>query len=153
VKRTRPAIVATLMLSLGLLLAAPGCGDDEADRFREDYNAAVDELSQVNADLEQLSGATSSRTERRIASEFDRVADSTDRARRNLAKLEPPDDAEDEFDALLGALKKGVADLRAFVDALEADDLQGRRRAVEKLAASTEAIAAAEDELKREVGG
>jgi hypothetical protein len=153
VKGTRPAIVATLMLSLGLFLPAAGCGDDEADQFREDYNAAVDELSQVNADLEQLSGATSSRTERRIASEFDRVADSTDRARRNLAKLEPPDDARDEFDALLGALKKGVADLQSFVDALEADDIQRRRRAVEKLAASTEEIAAAEDALKQEVGG
>jgi hypothetical protein len=46
-----------------------------------------------------------------------------------------------------------VADLQSFVDALEADDLQRRRRAVEKLAASTEEIAAAEDALKQEVGG
>ena len=43
---TRPATLVAL--ALALVLPAVGCGGEDSDQFREDYNAAVDELSKIN---------------------------------------------------------------------------------------------------------
>jgi methyl-accepting chemotaxis protein len=148
VKGTRPAILATLMLSLGLLLPAAGCGDDEADQFREDYNAAVDKLSEINSDIGAAAGGAAGQTNSEIAAQFEEIADTAEQTRTDLADLDPPDDAKDEFDDLLNALESGVADLRAVAGAVKANDTEATQEAVEDLTQSGDEISKAEDALK-----
>jgi len=62
-----------------VLLALAGCGGSDSG-FTDDYNQAVKPLSE----LEQGMGTK--------PREFDRLADRTEQTRRNLAKLDPPDD-------------------------------------------------------------
>jgi hypothetical protein len=89
---------------------------------------------------------------REIAADFERFADTWDRTRADLSELAPPEDARDEFDELLEALEQGVADLRAAARAARSDDPQGFADAREALAESGREIGQAEEELKDAVG-
>jgi methyl-accepting chemotaxis protein len=143
--RTRIAAAA-----LGLALAGvAGCGEDEArDRFREDYNAAVDRLSKIDSDIRETTGGAAGQSNAEIAREFGRIADTAQQTRTDLSKLDPPEDARDEFDDLLAALRGGVEDLRAVAGAARSNDPQAAREAVEDLSRSGEEISEAENELK-----
>jgi hypothetical protein len=142
-------------LVLALLLSVSGCGDEDdgADRFRQDYNAAVEPLSKINSDIGDATGGAAGQSNRAIAGEFDRIADTAAKTRSALSGLEPPEDAKDEFDELLAALEKGVSDLRAVAKAARADNPQAANEAVESLSESGEEISEAENALKRAVDG
>jgi methyl-accepting chemotaxis protein len=146
-RRTRAAAI----LASAVALVAVGCGDD-TDQFREDYNAAVDRLSEINSDI-AAAGGDSGQTNSEIAEQFDEIAETAQQTRDELADLEPPEDAREEFDDLLGALEDGVADLRKVADAVKANDADATRQAVEDLTKSGEEISAAEDALKNAVDG
>ena len=147
-KRTRLAII----LACALALAAAGCGDD-SDQFREDYNAAVDRLSKINSDIGAAAGGATGQDNSEIAEQFDQIAETAEQTRSDLAELDPPEDAKDEFDDLLNARETGVADLRSVADAVKANDADATRKAVEDLSKSGEEISQAEDALKDAVDG
>jgi hypothetical protein len=123
-----------------VLLLAAGCGGSDSS-FADDYNDAVRPLSR----LEQGMG-----TQPR---EFDRLARSTEATRRNLAKLDPPDDAQDEFDAFLAQLDKVKADLKAVAAAERSHDVAKQRSAAEQLVRSSTRVQQAETALKQAVEG
>jgi hypothetical protein len=123
-----------------VLLLAAGCGGSDSS-FADDYNDAVRPLSR----LEQGMG-----TQPR---EFDRLARSTEATRRNLAKLDPPEDAEDEFDAFLAQLDKVTADLKAVAAAERSHDVAKQRSAAEQLVRSSTRVQQAETALKQAVEG
>ena len=99
--RTRAAALAAMTLAIALPAAACVGGDD-ADEFRADYNAAVENLSKVNDDIGQAGGAAGE-SNQQIAKKFDEIADTAEQTRTDLAALEPPEDAKEEFDELLAA--------------------------------------------------
>ena len=138
---------------IGFLLVLPvaGCATDNDDEFREDYNAAVKRLSKINTDIGSATAGNQSNAE--IAADFNQIADTAERTRSDLAALEPPEDASDEFDELLGALQRGIDDLRSVATAAESDDPQQANRAVRDLARTGRAITAAENALKKAVDG
>jgi hypothetical protein len=141
--------------ALALALAVTGCGgdDDESDQFREDYNAAVDRLSEINTDIGQAAGGAAGQSNAAIAKEFESIADTAERTRTDLAELDPPDDAGDEFDELLAALDKGVDDLNAVAAAAKKGDPRAAAEAVQSLSRSGEQITQAENALKQAVDG
>jgi methyl-accepting chemotaxis protein len=141
--------IAVLALSVGLLLAS-GCGDDddEVDQFRDDYNAAVDRLAKMNSEIGAAASGAAEQSNQEIAAEFGRIAETAEQTRTNLSELQPPEDARDEFDELLGALREGVSDLRAVADAAKNGDPEAAREAAEELARSGDEINAAEEDLK-----
>ncbi|MET0810659.1 MAG: hypothetical protein ABWY65_06045 [Thermoleophilaceae bacterium] len=149
--RTRAAALAALTLAIALPAAAGGGGDD-SDEFREDYNAAVENLSKVNDDIGQA-GGDAGQSNQQIANKFDEIADTAEQTRTDLAALEPPEDAKEEFDELLAALKKGVADLRAVADAATSNDPAATAQAVSDLSESGAEITKAEAALKDAVDG
>ena len=101
--------VATVVaLALLAVVPAVGCGGDNSDQFREDYNAAVDKLSKINTDIGSAAGGAGERSNAKIANEFNQIADTAEQTRSDLAGLDPPEDAKEEFDKLLAALEKGV---------------------------------------------
>jgi hypothetical protein len=123
-----------------VLLAVVGCGGSDSS-FAEDYNEAVEPLSQLGQGM----GTD--------ASEFDRLARRTEQTRDNLAELDPPDDAKEEFDALLARLDQVTDDLSAVASATRSEDVVKQRRAAERLVRSSEEVQQAETALRAAVEG
>jgi hypothetical protein len=120
-----------------VLLALLGCGGEEST-FTEDYNRAVRPLSSFG---QAGSGAA----------QFDRLANRTHRIRQNLAELDPPEEARDEFDGLLARLDQVTRDLGAVARAERSKDVVKQRRAAKRLVRSSDAVERAETALKRAV--
>jgi methyl-accepting chemotaxis protein len=140
---------AAIFLLLAALVVA-GCGDDDdtAGQFRDGYNAAIERLNAVNTDIEESGEELASKPGPQIAKEFDRIAETAAQTRADLAKLEPPEDARDAFNELLGAIEDGVKNIRAVADAAREENQQEFLEATEALSESGEEITAAENELK-----
>jgi hypothetical protein len=136
-----------------LLLAALiglGCGgdDESTDQFRDGYNAAIERLNEVNTNLEESGGELTSQPGSEIAREFDRIADAAAQTRAELAELAPPEEARDEFEQLLAAIRGGVTDIREVADAAREGNQDRFVEATEALEESGEEISRAEAELK-----
>jgi hypothetical protein len=127
--------------ALVVLLAAAGCGGRGESSFAQDYNRAVRPLSRLEAHLGTK------------PSSFDRLARRTAATRRNLAKLDPPDGARDELDAMLHRLDEVTADLRRVAKTARGADVVKQRRAARALVRSSTAVEDAETRLKRAVQG
>jgi hypothetical protein len=142
-------LLAALMPVLAALVVA-GCGedDDTADQFRDGYNAAIQRLNAVNSDIRESGEELASKPGPQIAREFDRIAETAAQTRSDLSQLEPPEDARDEFDELLAAIKDGAANIRAVADAARRENQQQFLDATKALSESGEEISAAENELK-----
>src|SRR5919106_5357082 len=93
---------AAISLLVAALVAA-GCGDDDdtAGQFRDGYNAAIERLNDVNANINESGEELASKPGPQIAKEFDRIAETAAQTRADLAELEAPERAGDEFDGLL----------------------------------------------------
>ena len=132
-KLTSAAVLLVLLLPVG-------CGGDDSS-FTDGYNKAVEPLSQ----LEQGMGDR--------PREFARLATRTRQTRKNLAKLDPPDGAQDEFKVLLARLDEVTADLDAVAKAGRTGDVVEQRQAAEGLVKSSTAVERAETALKQAVEG
>jgi hypothetical protein len=145
--RMRPRVAVILVAAA---LTAAGCGgdDDSADDFRDGYNAAIDRLNEVNSNIQEGGEELASKPGSQIAQEFDRIAETAAQTREDLAELKPPEEARDEFDDLLAAIREGVASIRAVADAARGENQQEFLEATEALSESGEEISAAENELK-----
>ncbi len=149
--RTRLAATLAVGCALGIGLAA--CGEDDNNAFKEDYNAAVKPLSELNADIGSEIAGAAGKSNDAIAKEFQQLADKAQQARDNLAELEPPEDATESFDELLSSLQKGTDDLRAVATAAKEGDPAAARQASRDLVASGQEIQKAETALQEAVDG
>jgi hypothetical protein len=123
-----------------VLLALAACGGTDSS-FADDYNKAVRPLSRLGENLGTKPAA------------FDRLAKGTAETRRNLARLDPPGDAQDEFDGLLTRLEEVTRDLQAVASAERSKNVPRQRRAAKRLVQSSNAVERAETKLKRAVNG
>jgi ABC-type transporter Mla subunit MlaD len=146
-------LTAVCLAALAVVLPAAGCGGDDSDQFREDYNAAVERLSRINSDIGSAAGGAAGQSNDAIAREFDKIADTAEQTRSDLAELDPPDDAKEEFDTLLASLEQGVDDLRAVASAAKSDNPAEANEAVRDLARTGREITEAENALKNAVDG
>jgi hypothetical protein len=144
-----PAALAALALAL-VAVACGGSEDDGSAEFREGYNRALTRLTRVSGDVGQADPGN--RTNRQVAAELEGFARTWQRARADLSRLRPPDDARDEFDALLAALQHGITDLRTAAKAARSDDPEAFAKAKKSLATSGGEIAEAERRLKAALG-
>jgi hypothetical protein len=144
---TAARAAALVLVAAGVGL---GCGgeDDTADQFRDDYNAAIEGLNEVNTNIQESGAELAGKPGGQIAGEFDRIAEAAERTRSNLAELDPPEDARDEFDELLAAIEDGVDDIRAVADAARQENQERFREATQALSESGQEISEAEAELK-----
>jgi hypothetical protein len=77
-KPRRLTFALTALCALALALAA-GCGGDDANQFREDYNTTVDRLSTINGEIGSATSGSAGESSAAIA--------------KQLADLDPPEDA------------------------------------------------------------
>jgi hypothetical protein len=151
IRRTVRRLTTCLLIAgFGIAFGVAGCGGDDSDTdgFSQGYNDAIERLGRVNEDL---AGLRNSRSTRAIAHEFEDFGDALERTRADLSGLQPPADAEDEFDSVLAALEDGVRASRRAAHAARAIRPAGQRRAVRDLQRAAEELAAAEDALRRAV--
>ncbi len=123
-----------------VLLALAACGGEESS-FTEDYNRAVTPLTRLGEDIGTKPAA------------FERLARSTERTQRALSRLEPPEDAQGEFDSLLTRLEGVTRSLGAMARAERSKDVVKQRRAARRLVRSGNAFERAEIALRRAVEG
>ncbi len=154
IRRPRPLTsIAAVTCALALALPIAGCGGDDSNQFREDYNAAVNKLTKINSEIGTATSGGAGQSNAAIAKELDGIADAADKARADIAGLEPPEDAKKEFDTLLAALETGVGDLRTMAQAAKSNDPEKAQSAAQELVQSGQEITAAENALKTAVDG
>jgi hypothetical protein len=130
----------TSAVAILVLLLAAGCGGSDSS-FTDAYNKAVEPLSKLGQGMGNQ------------PREFERLAQRTRQTRDNLAKLDPPDEAKDEFDKLLAELDDVTADLDAVARAARSNDVVKQRRAAQALVQSSTQVQQAETALKAAVEG
>jgi hypothetical protein len=136
-----------------LALAAPiACGDND-NAFKEDYNQAVEPLSSLGDDVGQSLSRASGESNKELASRYNDLADRMKEVRGNLARLDPPDDAQDELDALVASLRKGTKNLRSLADAARSGDPAEAQDAAAALVRTGQEIQSAETDLQQAVDG
>jgi uncharacterized membrane protein YccC len=145
--------LAALALVLALGTAGCGGGGDDADQFREDYNAAVDRLNDVNTGIQESGQSIAGQAGNQIAQDFNRIADTAAKTRQELEDLDPPEDAQDEFDRLLSTVDQGVKDLRATAEAAREENQERFLEAAQRLSETGDRITEAETALKEAVDG
>jgi hypothetical protein len=144
---------ARIVVAAALVFGAVACGDDSSDEFKDQYNQAVRPLSSLGDDIgESLSGAEG-QSNQALATQFDKLADRADQTRKNLAELEPPEDATDQFDELLASLKRATADLRAVGESAREGDPAEAAEATQDLVESGQRVQQAETAFKNAVEG
>jgi hypothetical protein len=148
VTRALVPLVAVLALAFGSF----ACGDDDSEEFKEDYNRVVRPLSTLGDDVAASLATAGERSDSENAARFDELADRSERARERVARLEPPEDAQEQFDDLLVLLKQGVADLRAVARAARQGDPAEAEEATQALVETGQRVRQAEDEFKDAVG-
>ena len=149
--RTRNAALATLILVPALAVA--GCGESEDNDFREGYNAAVKPLSELGSGIGSSINGAGGKSNAAIEKEFQNLADKAQETRDNLAELDPPDDAKEELDALLAALREATDDLKQVAKAAGDNDPAKAAQAAQELVTSGTKIQEAETELQQAVDG
>ena len=150
---TRTRLLDSLLLGCAISIGFAACGEDDDNAFKEDYNAAVKPLSELNADIGSELSSAAGKSNDAIAKKFNQLADKAQMARDNLAELEPPEDAKDSFDELLSSLQDGTDDLRAIATAAREGDPAAARQATQDLQASGQEIQKAETALQEAVDG
>ena len=129
------------------------CGGDDADQFRQDYNEAVENLTQIDDDIGSAAGSAGGQSSAQVTSEFDEIADTAEQALDDIGNRDPPEDAKDEYEKLLSALEEGVENLHAVADAARSDDVTEVQQAALELAKSGRQITSAESALTTAVDG
>jgi hypothetical protein len=146
-------VKGALALAAAVASAAPvlGCGSDKDKEFIDGYNRATRPLQKLNADV---GGALSDTKDRKAASDqFDELADTAQKVNGDLGRLDPPDDANSDFEALKASLRGFEGDLRNFASAADSGNLKRITTAANALAKDGDAISKSEDAVKKEVEG
>jgi hypothetical protein len=129
---------------LAITLVAAGCGSSDDAEFVDGYNAAVAPLSATMNDL----GASPAGDPAAASKSLDQVADGLDDVRADLAALDPPEDAADEFDRMLGALEKGTEQVRTMAGAAKDGNLKRLTKATADFSATGTDLVTLEQELR-----
>jgi hypothetical protein len=102
---------AALAAALVALLAAAGCGGSQA--FIEDYNDATEPFPQLGVDVSRA--ITDAATAKAGAQQdLETAVTGMEAVVADLRSLDPPDEAQDEFDELIAATDAWIGEIRSL---------------------------------------
>ena len=135
-----------LVISL-LALAAAGCGGGGGDPLtKEEFTRQGNEICQeLDRKVEDLGAPESLEAVEEFTG---RAADIARNGRDELAKLEPPDDLQEDYDRLLGMLDEEIEDIERLGEAAAGGD----QTKVQTIIAEGSAKSEASDQLAQELG-
>ena len=141
---TTPRRIAALLPLLAVSAAVAACGGSDDADFVDGYNKAVAPLNTMMSEL----GTTSPSDPSAASKSLNQVADGLDEVRTNLAALEPPADAADEFDQMLGALDKGTDQVRDMASAAKSGNVEKLTKATADFSETGTDLASLEQQLR-----
>ena len=141
---TTPRRLAALIPVLAVSAAVAACGGSDDADFVDGYNKAVAPLNTTMSEL----GSTSPSDPSAASKSLNQVADGLDEVRTNLAALEPPADAADEFDQMLGALDKGTDQVREMAGAAKSGNIEKLTKATADFSATGTDLVKYEEQLR-----
>ena len=139
-----PRRLAALLPLLAVSAAVAACGGSDDADFVDGYNKAVAPLNTVMTDL----GTTSANDPAAASKSLTKVADGLDEVRTSLTELDPPSDAADEFDKMLGALDKGTDQVRDMASAAKSGDVEKLSKATADFSKTGTDLASLEQQLR-----
>jgi hypothetical protein len=145
-------VLTSIAAALALLFGVVGCGEDSNDEFKDQYNEALRPLSSLGDEV--VSTLTEGgQSDQALGRQLEKLAGRAEETRKNLSELEPPEDAADQYDELLGALKQSVADLRAVGESAREGDPVEAQEATQALVESGQELQQAETAFRNAVEG
>jgi hypothetical protein len=145
-------VLTSIAAALALLFGVVGCGEDSNDEFKDQYNEALRPLSSLGDEV--VSTLTEGgQSDQALGRQLEKLAGRAEETRKNLSELEPPEDAADRYDELLGALKQSVADLRAVGESAREGDPVEAQEATQALVESGQELQQAETAFRNAVEG
>jgi hypothetical protein len=81
------------------------------------------------------------------------MADGLEDVKVKLGELDPPDDAQDELDALLASLEANTAEVRKMAKAVKSDDVKQLTAASQSFSTEGAKLVQAEEALRAAVEG
>jgi hypothetical protein len=142
-----PRRLAALLPILAVSAAVAACGGSDDADFVDGYNKAVAPLNTMMTDL----GTTSASDPAAASKSLNQVADGLDEVHTKLAALEPPSDAKDEFDKMLGALETGTDQVRDMAAAAKSGNIEKLTKATSDFSATGTDLASLEQQLRQVV--
>jgi hypothetical protein len=142
-------LIVTALLAVALVA---GCGEDEKEKFSEDFKPLNDRFLQLGGQVGQALKAAPQTPDRVLAGAFLEFGDRVEQVEEGLDELEPPDELRDELLRLQVATGKLVKDLRAIGTAARENKPAAARAATEALVRDSQAAGDARRVLARKTG-
>jgi hypothetical protein len=142
---------ALAVLCIAAALVASGCGGDDDNSFKSQYNEKAKTFNKLGTDIQGATRNASSKSGADVRREFDSLATRTDAAIDDLAKLEPPSDAKSEFDNLITKFRGSVQSLRDVGAAVASGNSGQAKKATDQLVKVSNEVIAAEVALRRKI--
>jgi hypothetical protein len=146
----REAWAVALLCAAAFGAADCGGGDDTGD-FRKSYNAIVKQYTSLPVEIGSAVRGASAKSDKALEKQFDDLADRLSDEVAKLRKLDPPDDAKDEYDAFVAGLAKVDDDLRAISDAANVHSSSRAEKGARALVRHSRDVSKEEDALKEAV--
>jgi hypothetical protein len=129
-----------------------GCsGGEDSNDFRKSYNQIAREYSSLPVEVGSAVRGASAKSDKELEKLFADLADRLSDQVAKLKKLDPPDDAQDEYDAFVARLGKVDDDLRAISAAAKAHSAKRAEKGARALVSDSRDVTKAEDALKKAV--
>src|SRR4051812_40563157 len=141
---------AALVVVAAIVVAGCGGGDD-SNQFRKDYNAVVRQYSSLPTEIGNAARGASASSDKQLEAEFSDLAERLSGEVRKLRKLDPPDEAKDEYDAFVNGLAKVDADLSGIAAGAKAHSSKRTGRAADALVQDSKRVTQEETALKKAV--
>ena len=142
--------LATFLALLALALAA--CGQNEKEKYVDDFKPLNDKLLSLGQDLGAAIQGAESKSDEALARQFSSLATRLEGVNEDIAALETPADLRDEAKALRDTLDDAIGDIEDIAKAARGKDAQAAAAATVELAADSEDVNAAQNKLARATG-
>lgn len=148
----RSRSVLPLILIVLAAVAVAGCGEDEKDKFIDDYKPLNDRLLAVGRDLEKELAGAEDESNKELSRQFAGLALRLEAISKQLRALDTPDDLRDESDVLALRIDDTTKNLNDISGAAATGDPQGAATATVELATNSRALNRAQNRLARATG-
>lgn len=149
--RRRSALPLALLIALAAF-ASPGCGEDEKDKFVEDYRPLNDRLLQVGKDLGKGLQTAEGKSNKALSEQFAAFALRLDAINKGIRALDTPDDLRDERDVLALRINDTIKNLQDISGAAAEGDPQAAAAATVELGTNSQALNRAQNKLAKATG-
>jgi hypothetical protein len=131
-------------------LAAAGCGENEKERYVDEYKPLNDRLIAVSQQISaSLAGSEGNET---VGVRLDLQIAQLETVNRNIENLDTPEELRDESSALTRRIRDSVATLKEISTAIQDGKPEKASSATVELASRAQAVNAAQKNLSRATG-